>query len=145
MTSDRSRPGRSGIAVAVVADVPAILVGDESDVGAVVVHVVVPDVVEGVRRGYHLPSGRHQQCKGMAVVGWLRPLGGSSTATDRTVVVGRLVFGLSWTDFPKPGPHYLLWCWATWGRNHVYGCASDQGAERDLTAFLSPFSRFLIF
>ena len=90
MTSDRSRPGRSGIAIAVVVDVPAILVGDESDVRVGVVPVVVPDVVEGVRRGFHLPSGRHQQCKGMAVVGWLRPLGGSSTATDRTARAARV-------------------------------------------------------
>ena len=64
MISCRSRPGRSGIAD--VADVPAILVGDESDIGAVVVPVVVPDVVEGDRRGYRLPSGRHWHCPGMA-------------------------------------------------------------------------------
>jgi len=93
MISCRSRPGRSGIAD--VADVPAILVGDESDVGAVVVHVVVPDVVEGVRRGYRLPSGRHRHCPGMEAPGWRRPSGGSSTAIDRAVVVGRLGFGLS--------------------------------------------------
>jgi hypothetical protein len=101
--------------------------------------------VEEVRRGYRKPSGRHRHCPGTTAADWRRHSGGSSTATDRAVVVGRLVFGLSWTDFPKAGPHYLLWRWATWGRNHVYGCASDQGAERDLTAFLSPFSRFLIF
>ena len=41
----RCRPPRSGIAG--VADALAILVGDESDVGAVVVPVDVPDVVEG--------------------------------------------------------------------------------------------------
>ena len=93
MISCRSRPGRSGIAD--VADVPAILVGDESDVGAVVVPVVVPDVVEGVHRGYRLPSGRHQHCPEMAAASWRRPSGGSSAAIDRAVVVGRLGFGLS--------------------------------------------------
>ena len=143
MISCRSRPGRSGIAD--VADVPAILVGDKSDVGAVVVPVVVPDIVEGDCHGYCLPSGRHRHCPGTAAAGLRRPSGGSSATTDRAAVVRRLGFGLSWTDFPKAGPHYLLWRWATWGRNHVYGCASDQGAERDLTAFLSSFSHFLIF
>ena len=143
MISCRSRPGRSGIAD--VADVPAILVGDESDIGGVVVPAVVPDVVEGDCRGYRLPSGRHRHCPGTAAAGLRRPSGGSCAATDRAAVVRRLGFGLSWTDFPKAGPHYLLWRWATWGRNHVYGCASDQGAEWDLTAFLSPFPRFLIF
>jgi len=143
MISCRSRLGRSGIAD--VADVPAILVGDESDIGAVVVPVVVPDVVEGDCRRYRLPSGRHRHCLGTAVAGLRRPSGGSSAATDWAAVVRRLGFGLSWTDFSKAGPHYLLWRWATWGRNHVYGCASDQGAEQDLTAFLSSFSHFLIF
>ena len=90
MTSDRSRPGRSGIAVAVVADVPAILVRDESDVRVGVVPVVVPDVVEGVRRGYHLPSGRHQQCKGTAVVGWLRPSEAPAPPRDRMAGAARV-------------------------------------------------------
>ena len=111
MISCRSRPGRSGIAD--VADVPAILVGDESDIGAVVVPVVVPDVVEGDCRGYRLPSGRHRHCPGTAAAGLRRPSGGSSAATDRAAVVRRLGFGLSWTDFPKAGPHYLLWRWVT--------------------------------
>ena len=92
MISCRSRPGRSGIAD--VADVPAILVGDESDVGAVVVPVVVPDVVEGDRRGYRLPSGRHWHCPGTAAAGWRPSSGASSTATDQAAVVGRLGFGL---------------------------------------------------
>ena len=107
----RCRPLRSGIAG--VADALAILVGDESDVGAVVIPVDVPDVVEGVHRGYRLPSGRHQHCPEMAAADWRRPSGGSSAATDRAVVVGRLEFELSWTDFSKAGPHYLLWRWAT--------------------------------
>ena len=102
MISCRSRPGRSGIAD--VADVPAILVGDESDVGAVVVPVVVPDIVEGDCRGYRLPSGHHRHCPGTAAAGLRRPSGGSSAATDRAAVVRRLGFGLSWTDFPKAGP-----------------------------------------
>jgi len=77
-----------------VVDVPAILVGDESDVGAsVVVPIVVPGVVEG-RRGYRQPSGRHWHCPGMAAASWQRPLGGSTAATDRAAVVGRLGFGL---------------------------------------------------
>jgi hypothetical protein len=101
MISCRSRPGRSGIAD--VADVPAILVGDESDIGAVVVPVVVPDVVEGDCRGYRLPSGRHRHCPGTAAAGLRRPSGGSSAATDRAAVVRRLGFGLSWTKFPKAG------------------------------------------
>ena len=42
-------PRRSDIAN--VADVPAILVGDESDIGVVVVSIVVPDVVEEDRGG----------------------------------------------------------------------------------------------
>ena len=88
MISSRSRPGRSGIAD--IADVPAILVGDKSDIGAVVVPVVVPDVVEGVRRGYHLPSGRHQQCKGTAVVGWLRPSEAPAPPRDRMAGAARV-------------------------------------------------------
>ena len=140
MTSCRFRSGRSGIAD--VADVPAILVGDESDIGGVVVPAVVPDVVEGDCRRYRLPSGRHRHCPGTAAADLRWPSGGSSAATDWAAVVRRLGFGLSWTDFPKAGPHYLLWRWATWGRNHVYGCASDQGAERDLMAFLSSFFLF---
>ena len=67
----RSRPARSGIAD--VVDAPAILVGDESDVGVGVVPVVVPDVVEGVRCGYHLPSGHRWHCPGTAAAGWRRP------------------------------------------------------------------------
>ena len=93
MTSCRSRPERSGIAD--VADVPAILVGDESDEGGVVVPVVVPDVVEGVCCGYRLPSGGHRHCPGTAAADWRRPSGGSSAATNRAAVVGRLGFGLS--------------------------------------------------
>ena len=90
MISCRSRPGRSGIID--VADVSAIMVGDESDIGAVVIPVVVPDVVEGDRRGYRLPLGRHWHCPGTAAAGWRRPSGGSSAATDRAAVVGRLGF-----------------------------------------------------
>ena len=52
-----------------VADALAILVGDESDVGAVVVPVDVPDVVEGDRRGYCLPSGRHRHYPGRTAAG----------------------------------------------------------------------------
>ena len=103
----RSRPVRNGIAD--VADALAILVGDESEVGVVVVPVDVPDVVEGDRRGYRLPSRRHRHCPGTAAVGWRRPSGGSSAARDRAAVVRQLGLGLSFTDFPKAGPHYLLW------------------------------------
>ena len=63
----RCRTLRSGIAG--VADALAILVGDESDVGAVVVPVDVPDVVERDRRGYRLPSGRYRHCPRTAAAG----------------------------------------------------------------------------
>jgi len=74
-------------------DVPAIVVGDESDAGAVVVLVDVPGVVEEDRGGYRLPSGCHWHCPRTATAGWRRPSRGSSAATDRTAVVGRLGFG----------------------------------------------------
>ena len=87
----RSRPARSGIAD--VVDAPAILVGDESDVGVGVIPVVVPDVVEGVRCGYRLPSGHRWHCPGTAAAGWRQPSEGSSAATDWAPVVGRLGLG----------------------------------------------------
>ena len=68
----RCRPPRSGIAG--VADALAILVGDESDVGAVVVPVDLPDIVEGDRRGYRLPSGRHRRDGGGGLTTALRRL-----------------------------------------------------------------------
>ena len=51
-------------------DVPAIVVGDESDAGAVVVLVDVPGVVEEDRGKYHLPSGCHWHCPRTATAGW---------------------------------------------------------------------------
>jgi len=56
----------------------AIFVGDESDVGAIVVPVVVPDIVEGDRRGYRLPSGHHRHYTGMVAA-----TGGLATAFRR--------------------------------------------------------------
>ena len=70
------------------------MVGDEIDVGAVVVIVVVPIVVEEDHRGYRRPSYRHRYCLGTMAAGWRRASSRSSAATDRTVVVGQLGFGL---------------------------------------------------